>query len=67
MLESLDQLTGMLERNQEALGQGIKNMAPFIRLFNNAVGNGRWFDNYICGLVPPSGVLNDDGCLGERS
>jgi phospholipid/cholesterol/gamma-HCH transport system substrate-binding protein len=68
VLESLDQLTGMLERNQEALGQGIKNMAPFIRLFNNAVGNGRWFDNYLCGLLPPPvGPMNQEGCLGRTS
>jgi phospholipid/cholesterol/gamma-HCH transport system substrate-binding protein len=68
VLESLDQLTGMLERNQEALGQGIKNMAPFIRLFNNAAGNGRWFDNYLCGLLPPPiGPINQEGCLGRTS
>ena len=68
VLESLDQLTGMLQRNQDALGQGIKNMAPFVRLFNNAVGNGRWFDNYICGLIPPAvGPVNQEGCLGATS
>jgi phospholipid/cholesterol/gamma-HCH transport system substrate-binding protein len=64
VLASLDQLTGMLQRNQDALGKGIKNMAPFVRLFNNAVGNGRWFDNYICGLLPPAvGPINQEGCL----
>ena len=68
VLTSLDQLTDMLARNQEALGQGIKNMAPFVRLFNNAVGNGRWFDNYICGLLPPPiGTVNQEGCLGATS
>ncbi|HEX6353904.1 MCE family protein [Actinophytocola sp.] len=68
VLQSLDQLTGMLQRNQDALGQGIKNLGPFIRLFNNAVGNGRWFDNYICGLLPPPlGPVNQQGCLGEAS
>jgi phospholipid/cholesterol/gamma-HCH transport system substrate-binding protein len=64
VLTSLDQLTGMLDRNQKALGEGIKNLAPFYRLFNNAVGNGRWFDNYVCGLLPPSvGPINQEGCL----
>lgn len=68
VLTSLDQLTGMLQRNQDALGEGIKNMAPFVRLFNNAVGNGRWFDNYICGLLPPAlGPVNEEGCLGATS
>ena len=62
----LDQLTGMLQRNQDALAKGIRNMAPFVRLFNNAVGNGRWFDNYICGLLPPSvGSFNEEGCLAQ--
>jgi len=65
VLDSLDQLTGMLQRNQESLANGIKNMAPFVRLFNNAVGNGRWFDNYICGLIPPpTGPINEEGCIG---
>ncbi|OLF16477.1 MCE family protein [Actinophytocola xanthii] len=64
VLASLDQLTGMLQRNQDALAEGIQNMAPFIRLFNNAVGNGHWFDNYICGLLPPSTAsVNPTGCL----
>jgi phospholipid/cholesterol/gamma-HCH transport system substrate-binding protein len=68
VLTSLDQLTGMLQRNQDALGRGIHNMAPFVRLFNNAVGNGRWFDNYICGLLPPPvGPINEEGCLGKAS
>jgi phospholipid/cholesterol/gamma-HCH transport system substrate-binding protein len=68
VLASLDQLTGMLQRNQDALSQGIKNLAPFYRLFNNAVGNGRWFDNYICGLLPPAiGPVNQEGCLGATS
>jgi len=68
VLASLDKLTAMLQRNQDALGEGIKKLAPFARLFNNAVGNGHWFDNYICGLILPIGILpgvNDQGCLGR--
>lgn len=67
VLASLDQLTSMLRRNQDALGDGVRNMAPFLRLFNNAVGSGHWFDNYICGLLPPAAPLpgvNEQGCLG---
>ncbi|OLF10997.1 ABC transporter substrate-binding protein [Actinophytocola xinjiangensis] len=64
VLASLDRLTDMLARNQEELAAGLRNLAPFVRLFNNAVGSGRWFDNYICGLVPPTtGGLNPKGCL----
>jgi phospholipid/cholesterol/gamma-HCH transport system substrate-binding protein len=68
VLASLDKLTGMLQRNQDALADGIKKLAPFARLFNNAVGNGHWFDNYICGLILPIGAvpgLNEQGCLGK--
>ncbi|WP_027941016.1 MCE family protein [Amycolatopsis taiwanensis] len=63
VLASLDQLTGMLQRNQDALAQGISRFAPYIRLFTNAVGSGRWFDSYVCGLILPSvGPLNEQGC-----
>lgn len=68
VLQSLDQLTAMLQRNQDSLAEGIKKFGPFARQFNNAIGNGRWFDNYICGLLPPSlGPLNQPGCLGDPS
>jgi phospholipid/cholesterol/gamma-HCH transport system substrate-binding protein len=63
VLTNLDQLTSMLQRNQDSLAQGIAKYAPFIRAFTNTVGNGRWFDNYICGLVLPSvGPVNQEGC-----
>ncbi|MEV4148973.1 MCE family protein [Amycolatopsis sp. NPDC049691] len=63
VLTSLDQLTSMLQRNQDSLAEGIKKFAPFIRVFTNTIGNGRWFDNYICGLLLPSmGPLNEEGC-----
>jgi phospholipid/cholesterol/gamma-HCH transport system substrate-binding protein len=63
VLTNLDQLTSMLQRNQDSLAQGIAKYAPFIRVFANTVGNGRWFDNYICGLVLPSvGPVNQEGC-----
>ena len=55
--------TGMLQRNQDSLAQGIAKFAPFIRVFTNTIGNGRWFDNYICGLLLPSfGPINEQGC-----
>lgn len=66
VLTQLDQLTSMLQRNQDSLSEGIKQFAPFIRVFTNTVGNGRWFDNYICGLVLPSiGPINEEGCNAE--
>lgn len=63
VLNKLDRLTSMLQRNQDSLGEGIRQFAPFIRVFNNTIGNGRWFDNYICGLLLPSvGPVNEEGC-----
>lgn len=64
VLTQLNQFTSMLQSNQASLAQGITLLAPFARLFANTVGNGRWFDNYICGLLPPSiGPINQGGCL----
>jgi phospholipid/cholesterol/gamma-HCH transport system substrate-binding protein len=64
VLTQLDQFTAMLQRNQDNLAKGIEKLAPFVREFTNTLGNGRWFDNYICGLLPPSvGPINPQGCL----
>lgn len=63
-LETLSRVVDVLQRNQDNLANTLKNEATFVRLFANAVGNGRWFDNYLCGLLPtPSiGPLNPGGC-----
>ncbi|HET9138484.1 MCE family protein [Actinophytocola sp.] len=66
-LDELTRVTTILQRNQDNLSQGLHDLAPFVRMFNNVVGNGRWFEGYICGLVPPPtkvGVLdiNPQGC-----
>ncbi|MBP2473045.1 phospholipid/cholesterol/gamma-HCH transport system substrate-binding protein [Crossiella equi] len=53
VLRRLDQVTGVLQANQDKLGAGLRDLAPYVRLFNNTIGNGRWFDGYFCGLVPP--------------
>ena len=63
-LEALDRVVEVLQRNQDNLAQVLEKEAVFVRLFANSVGNGRWFDNYVCGLLPtPSiGPLNPGGC-----
>jgi phospholipid/cholesterol/gamma-HCH transport system substrate-binding protein len=63
-LETLGRVVDVLQRNQDDLAATIKNEAVFIRLFTNAVGSGRWFDSYICGLLPTPtiGPLNPGGC-----
>ncbi|MEV6876959.1 MlaD family protein [Amycolatopsis sp. NPDC051128] len=65
LLTQLDQLTSMLQRNQDALAAGIRSFAPLVRLGTNIAGNGRFLDGYLCGLVLPSlGPLNEEGCHG---
>ncbi|GAA2343213.1 MCE family protein [Saccharopolyspora halophila] len=52
-LAQLDELTSMLQHNQESLDKALGALAPYVRGFNNTIGNGRWFDGYFCGLLPP--------------
>jgi phospholipid/cholesterol/gamma-HCH transport system substrate-binding protein len=56
-------VAALLQRNRDSLGAGIRDLAVFVRLFTNATGNGEWFDNYVCALLPPSvGPINPGGC-----
>lgn len=52
-LETLDKVVRVLERNRDNIGEILDKQAVFVRVFGNSVGNGRWFDGYTCGLVPP--------------
>jgi len=52
-LQQLSGVVGLLQRNQDNLDKGIAAMAPFVRVFTNTLGNGRWFDNYIQNLLTP--------------
>ncbi|MEB3368706.1 MCE family protein [Saccharopolyspora mangrovi] len=62
-LQQLDKVTKMLQRNQQNLDRSLNAFAPFTRLFSNVLGNGRWFDTYICGFLPPAvGPINQEGC-----
>jgi phospholipid/cholesterol/gamma-HCH transport system substrate-binding protein len=67
-LAQLGRVTTILQRNQDNLDRSLALMAPFYRVLGNTLGNGRWFDTYICGLLPPSVNLgavgfNEEGCL----
>jgi phospholipid/cholesterol/gamma-HCH transport system substrate-binding protein len=62
-LEALDQVLAVLQRNADQLEDALRLQAVFVRLFANALGNGRWFDNYVCALLPPEiGPINEGGC-----
>ena len=54
-LEHLKNVLAMLETNQDNLDRSIRLLAPFVRVFANTIGNGRWFDTYIQNLVPVPG------------
>ncbi|WP_425473217.1 MCE family protein [Streptomyces montanus] len=50
-LKGLNTFVKMLERNQSSLDRSVKLLAPYVRVFTNTLGNGRWFDSYIQNLV----------------
>jgi len=50
LLTGLDKVLTLLRNNQDSLERGISLLGPFYRVFNNVIGNGRWFDNYIQNL-----------------
>jgi phospholipid/cholesterol/gamma-HCH transport system substrate-binding protein len=53
---ALRQLRGVvatLQRNRANLEKTLATMGPFVNAFANVVGNGRWFDSYVAGLLQP--------------
>lgn len=50
-LKNLNTFVNMLERNQASLDRSVKLLAPYVRVFTNTLGNGRWFDGYIQNMV----------------
>jgi len=65
-LQALNQVTTVLEDNQANLTKALALAGPYYRLLGNALGNGRWFDTYLCGVVPksylPPGTGPATGC-----
>ncbi|WSR64837.1 MCE family protein [Streptomyces sp. NBC_01198] len=70
-LDALDRVTGVLDANQSSLDQALALAGPYYRLVGNTLGNGRWFDSYLCGLVPksylPDGTPPDEGCMPPKA
>jgi len=52
-LSHLHDVLAILQRDRTNLDQTIARMAPFIDAFTNVLGNGRWFDSYLAGLLQP--------------
>ena len=52
-LAQLRQVLATLQADSGKLSDTLKNMAPFINAFTNVLGNGRWFDSWLNGLLQP--------------
>jgi phospholipid/cholesterol/gamma-HCH transport system substrate-binding protein len=50
-LAKLDSVTDVLQRHTADLDRGLALAGPYFRQTANALGNGRWIDNYLCGLI----------------
>jgi virulence factor Mce-like protein len=64
-LTQLSTVTGILSRDKDQLGATVANLAPFVRVFTNTLGNGRWFDSFVDNLIP--GVVSSVLCGGSAS
>jgi phospholipid/cholesterol/gamma-HCH transport system substrate-binding protein len=62
-LTQLDDVVGILNKNEENIDNSLRLMAPFYRVFTNTLGNGPWFDTYIQNL-PPAPDLTNGGGIG---
>ncbi|WP_030859609.1 MCE family protein [Streptomyces sp. NRRL S-37] len=69
-LKALSRVTGVLEENNTQLGKTLALVGPYYRLVGNTLGNGRWFDSYLCGVVPraylPETSQPGTGCLPPK-
>lgn len=56
-LANLEGVVKLLASDHATLTRTVSLLGPFIRDFTNVLGNGRWFDTYVYGLIPPNGGL----------
>ena len=61
-LARLDELSVILQRNQDNLDKALAKLGPYYRVVTSAMGNGKWVDSYICGLFDKAGapILDND-------
>ncbi|MFD6369984.1 MCE family protein, partial [Streptomyces roseolus] len=69
-LKALGRVTDVLEKNSGQLDKTLALVGPYYRLVGNTLGNGRWFDSYLCGVVPrnylPEGSRPATGCMPPK-
>ena len=69
-LQALNQVTSVLQANQANLSKALSLAGPYYRLLGNALGNGRWFDAYVCGLISHTDAPDNTpahGCKPPKS
>jgi phospholipid/cholesterol/gamma-HCH transport system substrate-binding protein len=70
-LNALDRVTGVLLANQSSLDKVLALAGPYYKVVGNTLGSGRWFDSYLCGLVPrnylPAGTPPATGCMPPKA
>ena len=70
-LTALSRVVSVLQANQNNLDQVLALAGPYYRQLGDALGNGRWFDVYLCGLIPASYLPTDkqssSGCLASST
>ena len=60
-LTQLDDVVGILNKNEDNIDNSLRLMAPFYRVFANTLGNGPWFDTYIQNMPPVPDPANGGG------
>ncbi|MCS0637967.1 MCE family protein [Streptomyces sp. LP05-1] len=69
-LDALSRVTGVLLKNRTGLDRTLALAGPYYRLLGNTLGNGRWLDTYVCGLVPRDylapGTPPSTGCMPPK-
>jgi len=51
-LSHLKTVIDTLNANQASIYRTLQLAGPFVRLFSNTIGNGKWFDTYVTNLGP---------------
>jgi phospholipid/cholesterol/gamma-HCH transport system substrate-binding protein len=76
-LSHLKTVIDTLNANQASIYRTLQLAGPFVRIFSNTIGNGKWFDTYVANLGPfaaevklPSSLLGGtagiNGLLGGK-
>jgi phospholipid/cholesterol/gamma-HCH transport system substrate-binding protein len=65
-LERLRGVSAVLRENKANLDVSLQRLAPFVRVFADNLGNGRWFDTLVENFVDPLDQANfGPGCFGK--